>query len=759
MAKPPMLKKCEKCPLVSLDQFVPAERPLQKPTLIVIAEAPGQTEVAKKRPLIGQAGSRFRRDLSKIGGNPLQCVMLNTVNCRPPNNSKPTAPMIRRCRQYVDSVLEDYPDVPVLLLGDVAGKSFIVKDERFQITKDRGYAYDTSLNREAFLTFHPSFINRCQYYDAVAVEVWEHDLRRAWQWATGQFKYQNEFDYRISAGSYDLLDYCYGNVGREDALSVDIETTGLNPRSDKITGIAFCNKPNDAIACPWPIIQNEVFDAIHKILGDSSLKKVFQNGLFDIEFLSVNGIHVRNYFFDTRYAHHCTLPDGSKYLKPHSLKFMNSLYTNLPPYKAEYTEIYGGTGNVDVDTVQELACHDTNATLQIYLCLKKEHETLDLKKYFHQVLMPAMPTINDMHIRGVRIGVDKLQAIRSQITPKLRQIESSFAGVNLNSPKQVVEYLKDVGVNLTKKTPTGNFKVDAAVLQELIDREENQDTADDLSLLLQYHDLKKIEGTYCTGLLKRLNGDRLHTSFSIGPSTGRLASSDPNLQNIPEEIRSVFIPDENMYWAKADYKQVELYVAALEYKDDDLLSHLTGGADVHDRQQRLCFGNEYSKENKRQRRIAKTVIFGTLYGRGARAIAVVFGVPVELAKKWQDSFFNSYPKIKEGQQRQTREARKTGIIRSAFGNIRQTREYTKIVNHPIQGGAAGVLFVALKNVGEMNHTLMPLLTVHDEIDFQVPGDMIKDSTRMIRDCMSAPIPQYGQFQFPVDIEWGRSWAL
>jgi len=756
MAKPPMLKKCEKCPLVDKNQFVPVERPLQEPTLIVIAEAPGQTEVQKRRPLIGQAGSRFRRDLNKVGGNHLRCVLMNTVNCRPPQNSKPTAPMIRRCRQYVDSVLDEYPDLPILLLGDVAGRSFIVKDERFQITKDRGYAYDTNANRPGFLTFHPSFINRCYHYDPIAVQVWEHDLQRAWDWGVGNFRYQDEYDYRCSVNHHDIIDYC---VQTRDLLAVDIETSGLDPRSDTITGIAFCHTPNDSIAVPWPITQNETYLAIKEVLENPKVHKVFQNGLFDVQFLTVAGIHTEGWTFDTRYAHHCTLPDGSKYLRPHSLKFMNSIYTNLPPYKAEYTEVYGGTGNVDVDTIQELACHDTNATLQIARCLRKEHDLLELNEYFATVLMPTMSVINDMHVRGVRIAVERLKTLQEVLKPKLKEIEKSFIGVNLNSPKQVGDHLTDIGVQLTKKTPTGNLKVDAATLQELLDREENQEHANDIEMLLKYHDLKKMEGTYCTGLLKRLHTGRLHTSFSIGPSTGRFASSDPNLQNIPEEIREYFIPDENMKWVKADYTQVELFVAALEYQDEDLLGHLRSGVDVHDTLQRRAFGDQYVASDKRQRRIAKTVVFGTLYGRGARAIAVAFGVSVERAKRWQDALFETYPAIREGQQKQAREAKKSGIIRSKFGNIRQTREYTKIVNHPIQGGAAGILCIALKNVGDRLRTLQPLITVHDEIDFQVPTEHLAEHKRLITDCMSAPIAQFDHFQFPIDIDVGESWAI
>ena len=651
-------------------------------------------------------------------------------------------------------------------MGDVAGRAFITKEGRFQITRDRGYAYDTNAGRQGFLTFHPSFIERSQWYDPITTSVWLHDLERAWDWAVGNFKYQQDFEYRTSVSPENLIDYAFEfeaystRYNGHPLLAMDIETTGLNPRVDQIRSIAFSRTPNDSCAVAWPEIENEMYDALKKVLESEKIGKCWQNGLFDIEFLAVNGIRIRRYTFDTRYAHHCTLPDGTKFLQPHSLKFMTSMYTNLPPYKTEYTEVYGGDNSaVDVTTIQELACHDSNATLQIAGALIKEHTALSLTKYFDNVLMPIMPVLNDMHVRGVRVNAEALQKTKDTVVPKLREIQESMHGVNLNSTKQVAEFLIDEGVKLTKRTPKGSWKLDEDTLKELIDRRENQENAETLSLLLKYNDLKKLEGTYCTGLLKRLHAGRLHTSFSIGPSTGRLASSDPNLQNIPEDIREVFLPDEGMRWVKADYSQVELYIAALEYDDAALLHNLQGGIDVHDHQQRLCFGVEYSPENKRQRRIAKTVIFGTLYGRGARAIAVAFGVSIEQAKKWQDAFFSAYPAIHDGQKKQLKETQKTGIVRSAFGNIRQTKEFTKVVNHPVQGGAAGVLCIALKNVGMYAHLLEPLLTVHDEIDFQVPLDMLEDSMKLIRACMSAPIPQYHQFKFPIDIEVGKSWKV
>ena len=671
--------------------------------------------------------------------------------------------MIRRCRDYVVKILDEYPDLPLLLLGDVAGRAFITKQGRFQITQDRGYAYDTNIDRPAFLTFHPSFVKRSQWYDPIIMDVWRHDLERAWDWAVGNFRYQDEFDYRTSVSPQDLIDYVRDEAAYsvyyqgKPLLACDIETTGLNPRVDKIKSIAMSRAFNDSISVSWPIIQNEVYDSLKEIMESPFIGKCWQNGLFDIEFLACNGIRIREYLFDTMYAHHCTLPDGAKYLKPNSLKFLTSIYTNLPPYKSEYTEVYEGV-EVDVTTIQELACHDANATLQIGRKLINEQVELGLTKYFQNVLMPIMPTLNDMHVRGVRIDVDALGKMREEILPQLRRIEESLPSVNLNSTKQVAEFLIDLGVRLTKKTPKGAYRVDAETLREAADREENQDNADILEALLRYHDLKKLEGTYCTGLLKRLHAGRLHTSFSIGPSTGRLASANPNLQNIPDNMRHVFLPDPGMRWIKADYKQMELYIAALEYKDEKLLQALREGIDVHDHQQRLCFNDDYSASNKRQRRIAKTVIFGTLYGRGARAIAVAFGVSIAQAKKWQDAFFNEYPSLHDGQRRQIRETQKTGIVRSAFGNIRQTQEYTKVVNHPVQGGAAGVLCLALKNVNRFAD-LQPLLTVHDEIDFQVPAEELNRQVKIIRECMTAPVPQYRQFRFPVDIEIGTSWKV
>jgi DNA polymerase I-like protein with 3'-5' exonuclease and polymerase domains len=135
---------------------------------------------------------------------------------------------------------------------------------------------------------------------------------------------------------FEPSSYAVKYAGRP-LLAVDIETTGLDPRKDRILGISFCNAPNNAVAVPWPVVQDSMYAVISSILESELIYTCFQNGLFDLEFLAVNGMDVSNYKFDTRYAHHCTLPEGSRYLKPHSLRFMNALYTNLPSYKSEYT--------------------------------------------------------------------------------------------------------------------------------------------------------------------------------------------------------------------------------------------------------------------------------------------------------------------------------------------------------------------------------------------------------------------------------------
>ena len=754
MAKP--LKTCQRCPLFEEPFVQPENLGLVDPRGIMVAEAPGKEEVQQKRPLIGTAGRLLRR---MYPDSLVDYVLMNTVQCRPPKNRKPTPREIKWCRKYINTLLEERANVPLILLGDTAGKAFIDLKGPIQVTKNRGYIYQTNSDfcKNAFLTFHPSFISRSQWYAPITVKIYEHDLRRAMMWVRGEFEHTAEStNYNVTESANDLELFLYNADPYANITAVDIETSGLNAKKDHIIGIAFSSAQGHAVSVQWPEHDDGMYETIKQFMEDRDARKVFQNGLFDIAFLREAGITTNGYIADTMYGHHFTVPDAPPTIKPNSLQFLTSIYTDLPNYKYKYRAFYEGE-KVPMGAIQKLACYDVDSTRQIWMKVQREHQQLKLSEYFHEVAMPIVPTLDYMHGMGVKIDEQYLHSLEDRLRPRMEELEAAYP-INLRSSKQKVDFLLSEGFGLSKKTQTGAYAVDAEVMNDLLQREKDDDKALILRDFAEYMDSYKTVNTYCKGLFKRITNGRLHTSFGFGTSTGRLSSRDPNLQNIPSIVRPAFIPDrDDQLWVKADYDQLELYVAALEYEEATLLNDLTGGVDVHDKAQQAAFGYAYDKNDKSQRTKIKSVVFGTLYGRSSRAIAIQFGVPLEEAKQWQYALFNLYPKIHSGQERHVKEARADGMIRTAFGNFRATTEFTKVVNHPIQGGAAGVLNQALSRV-RRETALDPRLTVHDEIDFIVPMAHKATDTLFIENIMSSEVEQYDDFKFPVSIEVGPSWG-
>lgn len=731
---------CQRCPFDPCTQFVPTEGLLSQTKLVVIAEAPGEEEVKQQRPLIGPAGREFRQAAASVGIDLTQCLLLNTVKCRPPNNKKPLKPHSEACRPYVEHIIAESGCKRLLLLGDVAMKAYIAgaTTDHLKISEDRGYVYPSTMDGvDALLTFHPSFIRRVKNFEKVSQELWLHDLRRAWQWVNGLLVFKEDGHYCLKVFAESLAAAAEG----QGIVAVDIETTGLNPQTDKILGIAFCFRKGHALSFDWPTPNNHVWFAIHDLLANDQIVKVFQNGLFDTSFLVQNGMTVNNYKFDTRYAMHITIPDAPQHLRTGSLKVMSSLYTDFGPYKHGFKEFYK-TGKLPSDPaeLQRLACLDVDATLQVAEHLRKEVHELGLGHYMYDVLMPILPTLRDMYLRGIRVDTARLGRLQDELKPRVLNLEAKYPELNLNSPSQIGKHLSNLGFTLPNN-PTGTIRVDEAALRKW---EDNEIVAD----IMQHRRLSKTYKTFVKGIWNRLHGGRIHALLDpVGTATGRLSSSDPDMQNIPEEMRGVFIPDPGHIWAKADYSQIELHVAGLVYGDYALLRDLSDGVDVHQKQADLC---------GIPRRKAKSIVFGVIYGRTPRAIALSFGILGSEAEKWHANVLRTYPDVRKGQERLLDKTKKLGYVETAFGNRRYTNEALKIINHPIQGGAAGIMNRALAKIAQTD--LQPLTVVHDEIDFQVPTMSAPSHLKIITMLMSSAVVEYNGYCFPVGISCGANWG-
>lgn len=763
----PPAEHCPKCTLYHLNTFVPPSIP-PVTELLIIGEAPGQDEVAQKKPFVGQAGQLLRNTLripSTI--HPGEVGYINTVQCRPPKNRNPAPAEIAHCQPYTLSVIkscyDNNPTLPVICVGAIAGQTFLQDVGRKGITKMRGYFYPFKNwpTRKALLTVHPSYVLRSRFFNPLIEQVFERDILKG---IRPPKRAITDYHYNLEPGEWDTL---YKILKIQPAIAVDIETSGLDPRTDTILGISFAWEKGKACAVDFSSFQaggglrlsqtrgGDSFFLIKDLLEDPNIIKVFQNGLFDIGFLEENGIDIKNYNFDTRYAHAITVPDGGEILQANSLRFMTSIYTDLPFYKQEFQDVYKNPGSVSRETLLALACYDTDATFRIYEQLKTELNTLKLNEYYNETLMPIIPTLQYMHLQGVRINTEQLDKIAEEAKPDLLRIDAKYP-FNFASGKQLGDWLTEQGFKLMK-TPKGIWQT----TPESIQRGANKKRADHQEIIedvLKYKDLFKLTTTYIKGLQKHIYGNRIHTSFDpVGTSTGRLSSSKPNLQNIPNRVRNVFVPDPLHTWVKVDYKSIELRVAALVFKEHELLKDLDNGIDIHDKLQAEIFNSDYAPTCKMQRRTAKAVVFGILYGRSARTLAIDFGIPIATASNWQYKVIDMYPMLRHTQNILVEQANQKGYMRSVFGNIRHAMKTTKLYNFPIQAGAAGVLNKAMGKIAEHLDILQPLLTVHDEINFQVPTIQLHSQISLICECMQLPIKELQDYQFPVEIEVGPNW--
>jgi len=762
---PVQIADCAKCPLYHSDTFVP---PLGNPEtcdLIVCAQAPGQDEVRQRhrQPLIGAAGTKFRTKFTEAGGELSRTLLMNTVQCMPPNDRKPTPREIRACKPYVNHLLTRAKARKILALGDVAARAHAQLPTGLSFMKTTGYDYPhtTYADMRTFVTIHPSYVIR-NIWEPFVGEVFTRHLKKCWTWTIGLLRY-TEGTY-IYVDSYEKLEPHIQSLHDANIITVDIETTGLNPRKDKILGIALSYADHRAIAIPW---HDGVWwggAAVRSILAEKRTE--FQNGLFDIAFLTHAGYEVAHYAFDTNYAHRLTYPDGLvvddkqanpvSNFEPNSLRFLSSIYTTMPFYKSEFASVYAGK-SVSSQDIARLACLDVDATRRVSSVIRMELKTLGVHDYFNQTLMPAMPCVNAMHTRGVRIDKSFLARVYAVAVPKLERIKDKYTGINLKSPKQLGDWLVAQGFKLPRTASNKYYTTNISEVKQAADK---KNTAHSVILgdLIEFSELHKIVSTYVEGLFSRIEDDRLYTTFKIpGASTMRMASRNPNLQNIDPEVRPAFIPDPEHLWCKADYASIELRIAALLAGELRLLNDLDSGVSVHREMQKEFYRDRYDPHDGHQYRRAKTGVYGAIYGRSPHSLAIEHGVTRAEAQLWIDVFSNRYPRVSQYQQEQVRQAQRQGYVRSIFGNIRYTDSATKVLNFPMQAGAAAVLYRAMARVAQHLDVLQPLITVHDELDFQIPKDCADEHISLITSCMRTPIPEFDGYAFPIELQTGENW--
>lgn len=543
----------------------------------------------------------------------------------------------------------------------------------------------------------------------------------------------------------------------------DTETTGFDHYTNRIVGMSFAVEPHEA----WYISltpENTVAfaEAVRPIFENERITKVAQNIKFDMMVLARLGVEVRGSMIDTMIVHYLLDPESR-----HNMDFMAERYLNYTPIRIE-TLIGKGTrqltmDQVNIEAVKEYAAEDADITLQLKQSLWPELEKQGLVDLYHTVEEPMIEVLAAMEMEGVKVDTQQLADYAVELNAELTKLEAEIREIadepllNINSARQLGEVLfaKLRITDKPKMTKTRQFSTEEEYLQGFAGKHRIVD------LILRYRGVKKLISTYVEALpqlVNRVTG-HIHTSFNQAvTATGRLSSTNPNLQNIPvrddmgRRIREAFIPSDGEHLLlSADYSQVELRLMAHLSGDKSLIEAFQQGEDIHSATAAKLFHKEIKEVTSDERRKAKTANFGIIYGISAFGLAQRLDIPRKEAKELIDGYFESYPKVKEYMERAVADAREKGYVTTAFGRRRILRDIDSrnavargvaernAINAPIQGSAADIMKLAMIEIfrrfrAEGIRSKM-ILQVHDEVIVDMLRDEQEQVIRIVRESM------------------------
>ncbi|WP_286709823.1 MULTISPECIES: DNA polymerase I [Sphingobacterium] len=570
-----------------------------------------------------------------------------------------------------------------------------------------------------------------------------------------------------------------------DSFCFDTETTGLDANLADIVGLSFSFENAKAYYVPTPADREgaqAIVDIFKPVLENPNIEKIGQNIKYDILLLARYGVKVQGSLFDTMLAHYLIDPDTR-----HGMDVLAENYLNYSP--VSITELIGEKGkkqgnmrDVEVEKVKEYAAEDADITLQlknVFQPLLVETNTMQLAQ---DVEFPLVYILAEIERNGVKIDVPALEEFSKTLDQDIKNLEESIfekAGVNFNiaSPKQLGEVLFDK-LQLdpkAKKTKTGQYKTGEDVLLALAHK------SDIVQDILNFRQMQKLKSTYVDALPELINPETglIHTSYNQAvAATGRLSSTNPNLQNIPirtergREVRKAFIPrSENNVILSADYSQIELRLIAELSKDQNMMEAFSQGHDIHRATAAKVYNVDFDAVTSEQRRNAKAVNFGIIYGQSAFGLSQNLGISRKEASDIINEYFNQYTGIKKYMSDAVESAKEKGYVETILKRRRYLRDINSAnmtvrgfaernaINAPIQGSAADLIKLAMiaiqKEIEQRGLTGKMIMQVHDELVFDVPKDEIEVFKKIILDKMSNAIKT--SVPLIVEIGEGKNW--
>ena len=567
-------------------------------------------------------------------------------------------------------------------------------------------------------------------------------------------------------------------------LSLDTETTSTNAMEAELVGLSFSVAPHQAFYVPIPANREQAIKIVNLFkpaYENEEILKVGQNIKYDMEVLSRYGIELKGNLFDTMIAHYLLQPELR-----HNMDYMAEVYLRYQTVHIE--ELIGPRGNnqknmrdLAPNDIYEYACEDADITLQLKNILEPKLKEREVNQLFYEMEMPLVRVLTEMEMNGVRIDTKALQEVSESFTKRMNDLEAQIhqlAGesFNVSSPKQVGDILfeKLQIAEKPKKTKTGQFVTSEEELQKYATGNEI------VTLILNYRGLKKLLGTYVDALPKLINPQtgHIHTSFNqTVTATGRLSSSDPNLQNIPvrgedgKEIRKCFIPEDGCLFFSADYSQIELRVMAHLSGDKHMIEAFQEGYDIHAATAAKIYGKEMKDVTRDERTKAKRANFGIIYGITVFGLAERLGIDRGEAKQLIDGYFTTFPQVQTYMEQAKDMAREKGYVETFFHRRRYLPDINSqnatvrgfaernAINAPIQGSAADIIKVAMIRIYERfkreNIQSKMILQVHDELNFSVLPSEKEQVERIVLEEMQNAY----QLRVPLvaDAGWGHNW--
>lgn len=570
----------------------------------------------------------------------------------------------------------------------------------------------------------------------------------------------------------------------KEILSLDTETTSTNPIDAELVGLSFSVEEKKAFYVAVPDNREEaqkIVNIFKPLYENPEILKIGQNLKYDLEVLHNYGVSLAEPMFDTMIAHYLIQPELR-----HNMDYMAETLLHYRTIHIE--ELIGERGrnqrnmrDLKPAEVYEYAAEDADITLRLYNVLLPKLKECGAEQLFYEIEMPLMPVLAEMELNGIRIDTESLAETSSILTSRMRQLETQIyeaAGeeFNIASPKQVGEILfgKMKIVDKPKKTKTGQYVTSEEVLQQL--RHKNHIVDD----ILAHRGLKKLLGTYVDALPKLINRrtGHIHTSFNqTVTSTGRLSSSDPNLQNIPvrgedgKEIRRCFIPEEGCLFFSADYSQIELRVMAHLSGDENMAEAFRLGHDIHAATAAKIYKEDIADVTRDQRTKAKRANFGIIYGITVFGLAERLDISRAEAAQLIDGYFASFPKVAQYMEQSKETARAKGYAETFFHRRRYlpdinshnatVRNFAErnAINAPIQGSAADIIKIAMVRISRKFKAegikSKMILQVHDELNFSVLPEEKEKVQRIVLEEMQNAYPL--NVPLVADCGWGANW--